>query len=62
MAVQHSKMTLLHGWHGRPGGVWSSILVHVTGSKKTVKTYNILHGQFLESVPCARCLGVDIFF
>ena len=31
-------------------------VVHVTGSRKTVK----LHGQVLESVPCARYLGVDI--
>ena len=28
--------------------------------QKTVKTDYILHGQVLESVPCARYLGVDI--
>ena len=33
-------------------------VVHVTGSKKTVKTDYVL--QVLESVPCARYLGVDI--
>ena len=32
-------------------------VVHVTGSKKT--DY-VLHGQVLESVPCARYLGDDI--
>ena len=36
-------------------------VVHVMGSKKTSKTDYILHGQVLESVPCARYLGVDIF-
>ena len=35
-------------------------VVHVTGSRKTVKTYYVLHGQVLESVSCARYLGVDI--
>ena len=35
-------------------------VVHVTGSRKTVKTDYVLHGQVLESVPCARYLGVDI--
>ena len=35
-------------------------VVHVTGSRKTVKTGYVLHGQVLESVPCARYLGVDI--
>ena len=35
-------------------------MVHVTGSRKTVKTDYVLHGQVLESVPCARYLGVDI--
>ena len=35
-------------------------LKHVTGSKKTVKTDYVLHGQVLESVPCTRYLGVDI--
>ena len=35
-------------------------VVLVTGSKKTVKTDYVLHGQVLESVPCARYLGVDI--
>ena len=35
-------------------------VVHVTGSRKKVKTDYVLHGQVLESVPCARYLGVDI--
>ena len=35
-------------------------VVHVTGFRKTVKTDYVLHGQVLESVPCARYLGVDI--
>ena len=35
-------------------------VVHVTGSKKLAKTYYVLHGQVLESFPCARYLGVDI--
>ena len=35
-------------------------VVHVTGSRKTVKTDYVLYGQVLESVPCARFLGVDI--
>ena len=35
-------------------------VVHVTGSRKTVKIDYVLHGQVLESVPCARYLGVDI--
>ena len=35
-------------------------VVHVTGLRKTVKTDYVLHGQVLESVPCARYLGVDI--
>ena len=35
-------------------------VVHVTGSRKTVKTDYVLNGQVLESVPCARYLGVDI--
>ena len=35
-------------------------VVHVKGSRKTVKTDYVLHGQVLESVPCARYLGVDI--
>ena len=29
-------------------------------SKKTVKTNYVLHGQVLESVPCARYLEVDV--
>ena len=35
-------------------------VVHVTGSKKTVKTDFELHGQVLEHVPCARYFVVDI--
>ena len=35
-------------------------VVHVTGCRKTVKTAYVSHGQVLESVPCARYLGVDI--
>ena len=35
-------------------------MVHVIGSKKTVKTDYVLHGQVLEPVPCARYLRVDI--
>ena len=35
-------------------------VVHVTGSKRPVKRDYILHGQVLESVTCAKCLGVDI--
>ena len=35
-------------------------VVHVTVSRKTVKTDYVLYGQVLESVPCARYLGVDI--
>ena len=37
-------------------------VVHVTGSKSTRpnKTDYILHGQVLESVTCAKYLGVDI--
>ena len=35
-------------------------VIHVPGSKKTVKTDYGLHGQVLESVPCYRYLGFDI--
>ena len=35
-------------------------VIHVTGCRKTVKTAYVSHGQVLESVPCARYLGVDI--
>ena len=35
-------------------------VVHVTGSKRHVKWDYILHGQVLESVTCAKYLGVDI--
>ena len=35
-------------------------VLHVTGSKKTVKIDYILNGQVLETVPCARYLGIDI--
>ena len=37
-------------------------VVHVTGSKskRPIKTDYILHGQVLESVTCAKYLGVDI--
>ena len=35
-------------------------VVHVTGSKKTVKTDYVLRGQVFEFVPCVRYLGVDI--
>ena len=33
---------------------------HVAGPKRPVKRDNILHGQVLESVTCAKYLGVDI--
>ena len=33
-------------------------VVHVTGSRKTVKTDYVLHGQVLKSVLCARYLGL----
>ena len=35
-------------------------VVYVAGSRKTVKTDYVLHGQVLESVPSARYLRVDI--
>ena len=35
-------------------------VVHVTCSKKAVKTDYVSHEQVLESVPCARYLRVDI--
>ena len=35
-------------------------VVHVSGSKRPVKRDYILHGQVLESVTCAKYLGVDI--
>ena len=35
-------------------------VVHVSGSKRPVKGDYILHGQVLESVSCAKYLGVDI--
>ena len=35
-------------------------VVHVAGSKRPVKRDFILHGQVLESVTCAKYLGVDI--
>lgn len=35
-------------------------VVQVTGSKKPLKSEYILHGQVLETVTCARYLGVDI--
>ena len=35
-------------------------VVRLTGSKRPVKTDYILHGQVLESVTCAKYLGVDI--
>ena len=35
-------------------------VVQVTGSKSPYKSEYILHGQVLETVTCARYLGVDI--
>ena len=35
-------------------------MVQVTGSKSPIKSEYILHGQVLETVTCARYLGVDI--
>ena len=35
-------------------------MIHVTGSKNTVKTDCVLHGWVLESVPSDRYLGFDI--
>ena len=35
-------------------------VVHVTGSKIPIKKDYVLHGQVLESVSCAKYLGVDI--
>ena len=35
-------------------------VVHVSGSKRPVKRDYILHGLVLESVSCAKYLGVDI--
>ena len=35
-------------------------VVHVAGSKRHVRSDYILHGQVLESVTCAKYLGVDI--
>ena len=35
-------------------------VVHVSGSKKPIKRDYMLHGQILESVTCAKYLGVDI--
>ena len=34
-------------------------VVHVSGSKRPVKRGYVLHGQVLESVRCAKYLGVD---
>ena len=59
MTVQHTLLA----WETRWGMDFNTSIcqvIHVTGSKKTVKTDYILHGQVLESVPCARYLGVDI--
>ena len=35
-------------------------VVQVTGSKSPYKSEYILHGQVLETVTCAKYLGVDI--
>ena len=35
-------------------------VVHVSGSKRPVKRDYLLHGKVLESVSCAKYLGVDI--
>ena len=35
-------------------------VVHVSGSKMPIKRDYMLHGQILESVTCAKYLGVDI--
>ena len=35
-------------------------VVQVTGSKSPIKSEYILHGRVLETVTCARHLGVDI--
>ena len=66
MTAQDYKLTWTYCLHGRPGGIWIKFnrskcqVVHVAGSRKTVKTDYVLHGQVLESVPCARYLRVDI--
>ena len=65
MTAQHYKLTwtyCLH-WETRWDMEFNPSkcqVVHVTGSRKTVKTDYVLHGQVMESVPCARYLGVDI--
>ena len=61
-ALQNDINTLL-AWETRWDMDFNNSIcqvIHVTGPKKTVKTAYILHGQVLESVPCARYLGVDI--
>ena len=57
MTTQHCKLIWSYCLHGRLGGIWSSTHQSAKWSKKT--DY-VLHGQVLESVQCARYLGVDI--
>ena len=64
--AQHFKRTSTCYQCGRRSGICSSIpqfkcqVVKVTGSKSPIKSEYILHCQVLETVTCARYLGVDI--
>ena len=58
-----TDLGILSAWETRWGMEFNPSkcqVVHVTGSRKTVMTDYVLHGQVLESVQCARYLGVDI--
>ena len=58
-----SDLDILSMWETRWGMEFNPSkcqVVHVAGSKRPVKRDYILHGQVLESVTCAKYLGVDI--
>ena len=59
-----TDLDILSAWETRWDMEFNSSkcqVVHVTGSRKTVKTDYVLHEQVLECVPCAMWyLGVDI--
>ena len=58
-----NDLDILFAWETRwdmEFNLSKSKVVHVTVSKKTLKTNYILHGHVFESVPCAMYLSVDI--
>ena len=61
MMVQHFKVTWTYYRCGKLGGKWNSTSRSARlYTKRPVKRDYILHGQVLESVTCAKYLGVDI--